>query len=145
MKINQTGLISVIFIALITLVVTGLVGGIVWKNISINTSDSKNNDSSKKSNLSLQEIRIKFNCDRVTADVQETDIFCGNPTFYNNPKDVSVSMYYEHLGCEDRLKNPPAVDSDLYQYYETCLDKSKLDSARKDLIEDLLRIKSKVD
>lgn len=32
--------------------------------------------------LSDAEIKEKFNCDRVTLDVKDTDVFCRNPDIY---------------------------------------------------------------
>jgi LAS superfamily LD-carboxypeptidase LdcB len=37
--------------------------------------------------LSDQEIKEKFNCNRPTTDVQETDIFCSNPDLYRQAVD----------------------------------------------------------
>lgn len=34
------------------------------------------------------EIFKKFNCDRVTADVEKTDYYCGNPDAYRHGEPV---------------------------------------------------------
>ena len=38
----------------------------------------------KPSNLSDQEIRQKFACDRITTDARPTDKYCGNPELYRS-------------------------------------------------------------
>lgn len=42
-------------------------------------------------NLSNEEIRIKFECERVTADYRKTDIYCQDPDLYRQHlKDKNV-------------------------------------------------------
>ncbi len=35
-----------------------------------------------KDQISIAEVRKKFRCDRITADVLATDIYCDNPNYY---------------------------------------------------------------
>ena len=103
-----------------------------------------NNNSSNSKELTVSEITKKFDCDRITADVRETDIFCGNPKFYNSPESVTVDDYSKFLNCDERLKIPPDVNSDIRQYYDDCKDTNRLKTKQQELIQRLRELKSKV-
>lgn len=93
--------------------------------------------------LSAAQISDKFDCERMTADFRETDIFCGNTKFYNDPDEITADEFYAYYGCQDRLKEaaPPESmkESDplYYETYYTCTDKTKLEAERKILIANL--------
>lgn len=140
---HGSGVIGMVIVLLVVAAI-GLAGVVVRVN-NDSPGHLKDKNVAKNSNLSKAEIRDRFECDRITQDVRQTDVFCADPTFYNNPSGVTIQMYYDHLDCDYRLKNPPPPDSDIYQYYETCKDNNKLDIKRKEFIKDLVQIKSKVD
>ena len=94
--------------------------------------------------LSLKEVRETFKCDRLTADVLETDIFCSNEKFYNDPDSVSIEDYFSYYGCTERLKKDMPSDSSLQKYYLDCKDKSLLDTKRIEFISQLKRVKDSV-
>ena len=98
--------------------------------------------------LSAAQIEKKFGCNRITEDVRQTDVFCGNPKFYNDPDGVTYEDYYKYYGCAERLKGqPPAesaktIDPGYYQAYYNCKDRSKLEAQRLSFISELKKIKS---
>lgn len=110
-------------------------GWIVWQT-SQNMGD-----------LSAEQIAKKFDCNRITADARRTDVFCGNPKFYNDPDSITYDDYYEYKACDERLKNgPPAEaaktnDPGYYNAYYDCKDVIKLDSQRLEFILTLKKLK----
>ncbi|MEO7617341.1 MAG: hypothetical protein ABIS59_00705 [Candidatus Saccharibacteria bacterium] len=100
------------------------------------------------SNLSAEQIDDRFNCHRITADVRETDVFCVNLKFYNNPDKVTYADYYKYYGCNERLKNGPPTESDkqtdvgFYDDYYSCNNSAKLDDLRQNFIKKLKKLKS---
>ena len=96
------------------------------------------------STLTAEQISKKFGCNRITADVRKTDVFCGNPKFYNNPDSVTYDDYYKWLGCATRLSGEPPTEreSGIYEAYYNCNDRSKLESLRKEFIIELKKLKS---
>lgn len=97
--------------------------------------------------LSAKQLDEKFDCNRITADFRYTDVFCGNPKFYNDPDGITYDEYYEYQGCKERLQNqPPAeslreTDPGFYDAYYDCKDPSKLEQLRQDFIENLKKLK----
>lgn len=93
--------------------------------------------------LSSAEISNKFDCNRMTADYRETDVFCINPKFYNDPSAITFQEYYDYSGCDERLKEGAPSESLkendplYYNAYHTCRDKTKLDAERKIFIANL--------
>jgi len=59
-----------VIISLIILVMLVIIGGVAY---SVSRPDTNSND---------EEIRKKFNCDRVTADARATDVYCQDPSLY---------------------------------------------------------------
>ncbi len=98
--------------------------------------------------LAADQIYKKFECKRVTADVRETDVFCSNPKFYNNPSSVTLDDFYKYYACDVLMKQGlPANysktnDPGYYNAYNTCKNKTKLDSLRKEFIKKLEKLKA---
>lgn len=98
--------------------------------------------------LSAAQINKKFDCNRITADYKETDVFCGNPKFYNDPRSVTRDDFYKYYACDNRLKRgPPAEDAKTsdpgyYNAYYNCKDEAKLESLRQDFITTLEKLKA---
>ena len=133
---NQIGFVHMSVV--LTVIIVGLIGGIgwfVWQN------------QQQSQTLSVEQIAKKFDCNRITADVRNTDVFCGNPKFYNNPDSVTYDDYYKILACDERMKNGlPAEtaktnDPGYYNAYYDCKDPAKLDNLRLEFIESLKKIK----
>jgi Tfp pilus assembly protein PilW len=100
----------------------------------------------KTSNLSDQEIRTKFACDRITQEVRETDVFC-NPELYRNPE-LSEERYSKYMNCDERLKNPPTPEIRTHDMaytdaYDICADKTKFNQDRIDFNNRLKELKAK--
>lgn len=99
--------------------------------------------------LTADDITKKFDCNRITADVRETDVFCGNPKFYNNPSSITKEDYYKYYACDERLKGSPpdetakTSDSGYYDAYYNCKDETKLERLRQDFIKELEKLKAK--
>ena len=79
----------------------------------------------------------KFGCDRVTLEHRPTDVFCGNPKYYNNPDGIKYEEYYESSGCKEFLQTLPdgitvesyrTVDVELFHKLSVCKDPAKLDA-----------------
>jgi|GEM_PF-5116306 len=100
------------------------------------------------SSLSAEDIAKKFDCNRITEDVRETDVFCGNPKFYNDPTSVTKDDYAKYYDCDERLQGkPPAesaktTDPGYYNAYYNCKDAAKLEGLRQDFIKKLQELKA---
>lgn len=98
--------------------------------------------------LSADDIAKRLDCNRMTANVKETDVFCENPKFYNNPNGVTRDDYYKYLSCDERLKGEPPTESaktndpGYYSAYYDCKDEAKLEKMRLDFIKELQRLKA---
>ena len=103
----------------------------------------------KADSLSDASIKARFACDRITADVRETDAFC-NPDFYRNTN-ISEEAYYKYMSCDNRLKTPATPEeraSNLGGYsdgYETCADKNKFHAELLKYRQYLADLKEKTD
>jgi hypothetical protein len=101
-------------------------------------------DTTKMSDV---EIRQKFDCGRITADVRETDVFC-TPDFYRTPN-ITEAQYYEYLGCAERLKSPAPTDEQkqtdpsYVAAYQTCADKKVFTSELVKFRAQLVALKQK--
>lgn len=97
--------------------------------------------------LSDMQLIQKFDCERVTADVRETDVFCHNPKFYNDPTAVTYEEYYQEYGCSYILQSPPKdpTNAASYSAYQDCQDKTRLEVKRKAFIAEIVALKKKVD
>lgn len=98
------------------------------------------------SNVSLndQEIRDKFECDRLTADWRQTDVFCDSE-LYRNPT-LSRESYFEYLDCEKRLESP-RNRFDVSRYteinpYDACVNKTKFNEQYLKFIEEIKKLKA---
>ncbi|MGB4758457.1 MAG: hypothetical protein WBP26_00190 [Candidatus Saccharimonadales bacterium] len=96
--------------------------------------------------LSAEDIREKFGCNRPTMDYRETDVFCGNPKFYNDPGSITKDEYYKY-SCEDRLEGEPPTGSaetndPVYDAYFNCKDETKRENLRQDFIKNLEKLKA---
>jgi hypothetical protein len=96
---------------------------LTYRHLNPNTSTSK----AASYNISDQEIRSKFDCNRITLELRDTDIFCSNPNFYRYP-DVSKAQYYSVSGCEDIL-NHPEYKAEYPDSYKQCSDKTTYNQA----------------
>lgn len=104
---------------------------------------------SQDQSLSAEQIARKFDCNRRTDDIRQTDVFCGNPKFYNNPDGVTYEDYYKYYACDERLKGQPPAESakvndpGYYNAYYNCKDRTKLEKLRQDFIKELKKLKTK--
>lgn len=135
MQKRQAGFTLVeIIIAAILLIILGTVGVFIYQK-------------QQSRNLSAEQIAKKFDCNRITADFRYTDVFCGNPKFYNNPDSITYDDYYKYQACDERLKNGPPAESaksndpGYYNAYYDCKDHTKLDNLRLEFIESLKKLK----
>jgi hypothetical protein len=102
----------------------------------------------KDHTLTSEQLNQKFSCRRVTADFRFTDVFCGDPKFYNNPDSITYDDYYKYQACEERLKNGPSAetakmnDPGYYKAYYDCKDHAKLDNLRLEFIKSLKKLKA---
>jgi hypothetical protein len=92
-----------------------------------------------------QEIRAAFDCDRVTADFKESDIFC-TPELYRNPN-LSAEKFYVRMSCDERLANPPStktreIDQAYTSAYDTCADKVLFEQKRAQFNSNLQKLKA---
>lgn len=95
--------------------------------------------------LSREEIGKKFECHRITADTRQTDVFCGDPTFYNDPENVTKDEYTAYLKCEtllndsDEAANMRALNR---ERYEICSNPDQLEQKYVEFKEALLELKN---
>ena len=82
-------------------------------------------------------------------DARDTDVFCDNPKFYNDPPSVTKDDYFKYYACDERLKDKPPAESAIindpgyYDAFYNCKDETKLESLRQDFVQELEQLKAK--
>lgn len=95
--------------------------------------------------LTREEIGKKFECNRVTADIRPTDVFCShNTAFYNDPESITKEEYAAYLKCEDFAVDTEKTDVQERdrKIYEICSNPDKLEQKYTDFKEALLELKN---
>ena len=99
--------------------------------------------------LTEAQIRDKFTCDRATEEVRDTDVFCADPVFYNNPDGVTTEAYAKYRRCSEALDDSNITSAQyaspwLFESHAQCQDADSLDAARQSFIRELKVLKEQV-
>lgn len=99
--------------------------------------------------LTAEQLDQKFDCNRITADVRETDIFCRRLAWYNNPEAISIKEFYALYDCGSaKQQNKPQAGT--ISYYPgsfttryDCQNPEKMHQYHQEFIRNLQKLKAK--
>lgn len=97
--------------------------------------------------LTAEQLNTKFDCNRVTADVRETDVFCGQLAWYNDPEAISLKEYYELHDCAGATQSKPSTGtkttySGLFTTRYDCQNPVKMKQHHQEFIHNLQKLKA---